>query len=50
MKTVQEYDWIEVQAALDAYADHLESTEPHAVNTIALFRNAAIEAPMPEDL
>ena len=41
MKKASEYDWEEIKDALYAYASYLEETEPHAVNTIRLFRCAA---------
>ena len=48
-KDVKDYDWHEVRDALYAFAAHLEATEPHAKNTIALFTNAADKCPHPED-
>jgi hypothetical protein len=49
MKKVEEYNWEEIRDALYAYAEYVKETEPHAVNTISLFENAADECPMNED-
>lgn len=49
MKELKDYNWEEIRDALYAYAEHVQETEPHAVNTIAIFNNAADECPMQED-
>ena len=49
MKSASDYDWDEIRDALVAFVEHLEKTEPAAVNTIALFRQAAEECPAPDD-
>lgn len=46
MDDVTKYDWNTVRDALYAYADYIEEHEPHAINIIALLRNAADEGPM----
>lgn len=49
MKEVKDYNWEEIRDALYAYSEYVAETEPNAVNTIALFNNAADECPMSED-
>lgn len=49
-KSLSDYDWNEIREALEAYAAHVEATEPAAVNTIATFRAAADECPTEDEL
>jgi len=49
MKQLKDYNWDEIRDALYEYAAYVDKTEPHAVNTIAIFNNAADECPMQDD-
>lgn len=44
-KELKDYNWDEIRDALQQYADHLEKTAPHAVNTINTLRMAAESLP-----
>lgn len=41
MKALKDYNWEEIRDALEAFADHMEATEPAAINSINALRSAA---------